>query len=155
MQRRQQRGNTLKNTGDRFILDRNDFNKFLPVADPDSWGRLSILQNHKKIMHIMNTNYVKSIEMEKKFHNMTSKDKLKDEEYLQYKEDQTNTLKMGTILRSLNEPKRKRIEEKRRQLEKQRAKTQVQSYSRLRVQPLSPDIRPLKEVEEDDEESVA
>ena len=93
--------------------------------------------------------------MEKKFHNMTSKDKLKDEEYLQYKEDQTNTLKMGTILRSLNEPKRKRIEEKRRQLEKQRAKTQVQSYSRLRVQPLSPDIRPLKEVEEDDEESVA
>ena len=47
---------------------------------------------------------------------------MKDEEYLQYKEDVQNTLKMATILRSLNEPKRKRVEEKRAELERTRAR---------------------------------
>lgn len=107
---KQQRSNVLKNTGDLFLADKNDYNNFLPVADPDSWGRLSILQNHKKIMHIMNQNYVKSLEMQKKFNNRNQKDLQHDDEYLQYREDEMNTLKMATILRSLNEPKRKRIE---------------------------------------------
>ncbi len=90
------------------------------MADPDSWGRLSILQNHKKIMHIMNTNYVKGLEMEKKFFNRNKKDLQNDEEYLQYKEDKMNTMKMATILRTLNEPKRNRIREKQEELEKVR-----------------------------------
>ena len=51
------------------------------MTDPESWGRLSILQNHKKIMNIMNSNYVKSLEMQKKFHNRNQKDLQTDEEY--------------------------------------------------------------------------
>lgn len=150
-QRKQRRGNTLKTTGDKFLSDKNDYNRFLPVTDPDSWGRLSILQNHKKIMHIMNSNYVKSIEMQKKFHNRNSKDLQTDDEYQQYREDEQNTLKMATILRSLNEPKRKRIEEKRQEIERQRAK----KVPKLRVveSVVSP-IKTLKEADESDEESV-
>lgn len=121
-QRRAHRESAIKTTGDKFLIDKNDFGKFLPVADPDSWGRLSILQNHKKIMHIMNQNYVKSLEMEKKFHNRNQKDLMRDDEYLQYKEDVMNTHKMATILRSLNEPKRKRVEEKKAEMAKTRSR---------------------------------
>jgi hypothetical protein len=77
-QRKLQRSHVLQNTGDRFLIDKNDYNAFLPVADPESWGRLSILQNHKKIMQIMNANYVKSVELEKKFKNRTQKDLVHD-----------------------------------------------------------------------------
>ena len=117
-QRRNQREKTIKTTGDKFLIDKNEYGKFLPMSDPDSWGRLSILQNHKKIMHIMNNNFVKSKEMEKKFHNRNQKDLMKDDEYLQYKEDYQNTLKMATILRSLNEVKKDRVKEKRAELDR-------------------------------------
>jgi hypothetical protein len=69
-------------------------------------------------MKIMNTNYVKGFEMEKKFHNRNQKDLLKDEEYAKYKDDVENSMKMSTILCTLNSPKRKRIAEKMAQNQK-------------------------------------
>lgn len=73
---RQKRANTLKNTGDRFMHDKNAYKKYL--NDPEGLPRLSILENHKTIMKIMNSNYIKGLEMEKKFHNRNQKDLMHD-----------------------------------------------------------------------------
>jgi hypothetical protein len=86
----------------------------------------------------MNTNFIKSVELEKKFHNRTQKDLQRDEEYLQYKEDEQNTLKMATILRSLNEPKRKRIEQKRQEFEQHQFKKTPKNYTVNKSGTISP-----------------
>jgi hypothetical protein len=61
-------------------------------------------------MRIMTSQYIKSGDEEKKFRNRSSVDVEvnKDPEYARYQEERTNTLKMSTILKTLNSPKKKR-----------------------------------------------
>ena len=70
--------------------------------------RLSILENYKSIKKIMNQNYIKGRDQEKKFRNRTKKDNEADEEYQKWRDEQTNSQKMSTILRSLNTTKGKK-----------------------------------------------
>ena len=84
--KRQQRPNVLKNTADKFILDKNQYKRYL--SDPEGLPRLSILENHRTIMKIMNSNYVKGFEMERKFHNRNQKDLMHDQDYIDYKEEE-------------------------------------------------------------------
>lgn len=58
-------------------------------------------------MRIMTQNYIKSVEFDKKYKNRDQTDILGDEEYLRFKEEEVNTKKMSTILKSLNSPRRK------------------------------------------------
>ena len=57
----------------------------------------------------MTTNYIKSVEYEKRFRNRDQKDVLVDDDYVKFKEEEDNTKKMSTILKNLNSPKRKTI----------------------------------------------
>ena len=50
----------------------------------------------------MNTNYVKGFAIEQKYNNRTKQDSDADPEWQKYKEEKQNSMKMGTILRSLN-----------------------------------------------------
>jgi len=52
----------------------------------------------------MTNSYIKGGEYANKFQNRMAKDIANDEEYLKFKEEQTNTKKMSTILKSLNHP---------------------------------------------------
>ena len=63
--------------------------------------RLSILDNYKQIMRIMNNSYIKGGEYQNKFKNRMEKDIINDEEYKKFKEEEINTKKMSTILKSL------------------------------------------------------
>ena len=63
---------TLRNTADSFIQGSNAYVSNLQKID--DLPRLSILENYKSIKKIMNTNYIKGREQEKKFRNRTSKD---------------------------------------------------------------------------------
>lgn len=74
----------------------------------DELPRLSILDNYKQIMRIMTNSYIKSFDAERKFKNCDPKSAAKDPEYAKYKEEEQNTMKMSTILKSLNSPKKKR-----------------------------------------------
>lgn len=42
---------------------------------------------------------------------------------MDYKDEEQNTLKMATILKSLNSPKRKRVQEKKLEMENRKKKT--------------------------------
>jgi len=84
----------------------HDYKTF--ITDQEDMPRLSILDNYKQIMRIMTNSYVRSFEEEKKFRNRDVKDVEKDPEFAKYREERTNTLKMSTILKSLNSPKKKR-----------------------------------------------
>ena len=55
----------------------------------------------------MTSNYIKSIEFDKKYKNREHQDITNDEAYTKFKEEETNTKKMSTILKNLNSPKRK------------------------------------------------
>ena len=66
--------------------------------------RLSILDNYKQIMRIMTNSYIKGSEYQNKFKNRMENDIMKDEEYQRFKEEENNTKKMSTILKSLNAP---------------------------------------------------
>jgi len=57
---------------------------------------------------MMTESYVKSFEEEKKFRGRAAKDVEKDPEYARYQEEKINTMKMSTILKSLNSSKQKR-----------------------------------------------
>ena len=70
--------------------------------------RLSILNNYKRIKHIMNTNYVNGFAIEQKYNNRTKQDSDLDPEWAKYKEEKQNSQKMSTILRSLNSTQKKR-----------------------------------------------
>ena len=59
-------------------------------------------------MRMMTESYVKSFEEEKKFRGRATKDVEKDPDYARYQEEKTNTMKMSTILKSLNSSKNKR-----------------------------------------------
>lgn len=58
-------------------------------------------------MRIMTTSYVKGADYQAKFKNRMEKDIIHDEEYQKFKEEQLNTMKMSTILKSLNAPFRR------------------------------------------------
>lgn len=66
--------------------------------------RLSILDNYKQIMRIMTNSFNKGREYQNKFKNRMEKDIINDEEYQKFKEEENNTKKMSTILKSLNHP---------------------------------------------------
>ena len=55
----------------------------------------------------MTNSYMKGSEYQNKFKNRMEKDIINDEEYMKFKEEETNTKKMSTILKSLNVPFRK------------------------------------------------
>ena len=88
------------------MFEVHDYKTF--ITDQEDMPRLSILDNYKQIMLIMTNSYVRSFEEEKKFRNRDVKDVEKDPEFAKYREERTNTLKMSTILKSLNSPKKKR-----------------------------------------------
>jgi len=88
------------------MFEVHDYKTF--ITDQEEMPRLSILDNYKQIMLIMTNSYVRSFEEEKKFRNRDVKDVEKDPEFAKYREERTNTLKMSTILKSLNSPKKKR-----------------------------------------------
>jgi hypothetical protein len=58
-------------------------------------------------MRIMTNSYIKGSEYQNKFKNRMEKDIINDEEYQRFKEEETNTKKMSTILKSLNVPFKK------------------------------------------------
>lgn len=74
------------------------------MNDKGELPRLSILDNYKQIMRIMTNSYIKGNEYQQKFGNRLQKDIENDDEYLKYKEEETNIKKMSTILKSLNHP---------------------------------------------------
>lgn len=99
---------TLHTTGDKFQTEINDYKLFLD--DPEELPRLSILDNYKQIMRIMNKQYINSAQDERKFGSLgqLNTELSKDPEYLNYMEERQNTMKMSTILKNLNSPKKKR-----------------------------------------------
>lgn len=99
---------SLHTTGDKYQTEINDYKLFL--NDGEELPRLSILDNYKQIMRIMNKQYVNSDQDEKKFGNISSveTESSKDPEFVAYQEERNNTLKMSTILKNLNSPKKKR-----------------------------------------------
>lgn len=99
---------TLRTTGDRFISEKNAFATFM--KDPEDWPRLSILENYRQIKTIMTKSYMKGLEFEQKYRNRDQKDCMRDKEYVKFKKEEENTMKMATILKNLSSPKKKRIE---------------------------------------------
>lgn len=85
------------------------------LQDQDDLPRLSILENHKQIMRIMTNSYMKGIEQQHKYRNADAK----DDDFQKFKEEERNTQKMSTILRSLNAPvsKRKAVAQKKMDME--------------------------------------
>lgn len=98
----------LHTTGDKYQTEVNDYKLFL--NEPEELPRLSILDNYKQITRIMTNSYIKSFDEEKKFRNRSTLevDVNKDPDYARFQEERTNTLKMSTILKTLNSPKKKR-----------------------------------------------
>lgn len=95
----------MRNTNAKFENSMNAYQTFL--NDKSELPRLSILDNYKQIMRIMTNSYMKGTEYQNKFKNRMEKDIINDEEYQKFKEEETNTKKMSTILKSLNVPFRK------------------------------------------------
>ena len=81
----------------------NGFETFLKQRE--ELPRLSILENYKEINRIMTNCYMKSFEFEKKYRNS---EPTGDEDFNRYKEEEKNSRKMTTILKSLNSPKGKK-----------------------------------------------
>jgi hypothetical protein len=100
-----ERPNRMRNTNAKFENSSNAYQTFL--NDKSELPRLSILDNYKQIMRIMTNSYMKGSEYQNKFKNRMEKDIINDEEYQKFKEEETNTKKMSTILKSLNVPFRK------------------------------------------------
>ena len=98
----------LHTTGDKFQTEINDYKLFL--QDPDELPRLSILDNYKQITRIMTSQYIKAKEEDKKYRNKSQADTDADTDpdFQRYQEEKTNTMKMSTILKTLNSPKKKR-----------------------------------------------
>lgn len=98
----------LHTTGDKFQTEINDYKLFL--QDPEELPRLSILDNYKQITRIMTSQYIKAKEEDKKYRNKSQADTGADTDvdFQRYKEEKTNTMKMSTILKTLNSPRKKR-----------------------------------------------
>ena len=96
---------TLRTTADSFMTSKNNYKTFLD--DQEELPRLSILDNYRQIMRIMTNSYIEGLKLEKKYRNRDAKDIMQDEQYAKYKEEEVNTRKMSTILKSLNSTKRR------------------------------------------------
>ena len=92
----------LRNTNQKYENSMNGYNTFL--NEKGELPRLSILDNYKQIMRIMTNSYIKGSDYQNKFKNRMENDIMKDEEYQRFKEEENNTKKMSTILKSLNAP---------------------------------------------------
>ena len=90
----------LRQTNAKYENNSNGYSTFL--NEKAELPRLSILDNYKQIMRIMTNSYNKGGEYQNKFKNRMEKDIIHDEEYQKFKEEETNSKKMSTILRSLN-----------------------------------------------------
>lgn len=95
----------LRQTNAKYENNGNGYSTFL--NEKAELPRLSILDNYKQIMRIMTNSYIKGGEYQNKFKNRMEKDIIHDEEYQKFKEEQLNTMKMSTILKSLNAPFRR------------------------------------------------
>ena len=95
----------LRQTNSKYENSTNGYSTFL--NEKAELPRLSILDNYKQIMRIMTNSYIKGGEYQNKFKNRMEKDIIHDDEYLKIKEEQLNTMKMSTILKSLNAPFRR------------------------------------------------
>ena len=95
----------LRQTNAKYENNSNGYSTFL--NEKAELPRLSILDNYKQIMRIMTNSYNKGGEYQNKFKNRMEKDIIHDEEYQKFKEEQLNTMKMSTILKSLNAPFRR------------------------------------------------
>lgn len=100
-----QRPPRLRQTKEKYENNSNGYSTFL--NEKAELPRLSILDNYKQIMRIMTNSYIKGGEYQNKFKNRMEKDIIHDEEYQKFKEEQLNTMKMSTILKSLNAPFRR------------------------------------------------
>lgn len=102
----------MRMTGDKFMTSTNAFTTFL--TDKEDLPRLSILQNYDQIMRIMNSTYMRGVELEKKYSQTPGGGGVmfeimnQDQEYMKYKEDEQNTKKMSSILMHINTPIKKR-----------------------------------------------
>ena len=92
----------MRNTNQKYENSTNGYSTFL--NEKGELPRLSILDNYKQIMRIMTNSYIKGSEYQNKFKNRMENDIMKDEEYQRFKEEENNTKKMSTILKSLNAP---------------------------------------------------
>ena len=92
----------MRNTNQKYENSSNNYHMFL--KDKTELPRLSILDNYKQINRIMTNSYIKGNEYQQKFNNRMAKDIVNDEEYMKFKEEEANTKKMATILKSLNHP---------------------------------------------------
>jgi len=66
----------------KFENSKNDFKTFL--NEKEEQPRLSVLENYKKIVRVMNNCYVNGFEIQNKFKNRLEKDVANDEEFLLY-----------------------------------------------------------------------
>jgi hypothetical protein len=55
----------------------------------------------------MTQSYMKNLDFQKKFKNRDQNNLKNDDEYVKFKEEETNTKKMTTILKSLNSPRKR------------------------------------------------
>ena len=69
----------LRNTNIKYENSKNQYGTFL--NDRSELPRLSILDNYKQIIRIMNNSYIKGNEYRNKFKNRMEKDIVNDEEY--------------------------------------------------------------------------
>lgn len=53
-------------------------------------------------MRIMTSQYIKSTDLDKRYKNVDPKIGAKDPEFQKYKDEELNTMKMSTILKTLN-----------------------------------------------------
>ena len=98
----------MHRTNDKFQTEINGYKTFLD--DQEELPRLSILDNYKQITRILTNQYIRSFNEEKIFGNRstTETNETEDPEYLRFKEEKSNTMKMSTILKNLDSPKKKR-----------------------------------------------
>ena len=98
----------MHRTDDKFQTEINGYKTFLD--DKEELPRLSILDNYKQITRILTNQYIRSFDEEKIFGNRstTETNETEDPEYLRFKEEKSNTMKMSTILKNLDSPKKKR-----------------------------------------------
>lgn len=98
----------MHRTDDKFQTEINGYKTFLD--DQEELPRLSILDNYKQITRILTNQYIRSFNEEKIFGNRstTETNETEDPEYLRFKEEKSNTMKMSTILKNLDSPKKKR-----------------------------------------------
>ena len=86
------------------MTENNSYSIFL--QENEELPRLSILDNYKSVNRIMTSSYLKSFKDEILFR--SEKNSYNDPYFVKYQEERINTLKMSTILKTINSPRNKR-----------------------------------------------